>query len=271
MITIVTEWFDLNRGSWEGVKNNRQIPSFIKRTREDYFLYFENLCKIRNPIIIYTEPKLINTFQEIGRRNDTDLTVIPFDFFNSFSEERAKIRKIMDSDEFINFVADPSLPEYWNENYILVNFIKPYLVKKSYDDGLILSSNISAWIDFGYVRDLDRFPVSENFIWRYDGFGDNKMHLFQIQNIHQNLNILDVIKYNQVFFQGCHAAGNGFSWDKYQKMMDLSLTELLENKLVDDDQTLMLMSYLKYPSLFNNHFIDTSKDGWFVIFKEFFQ
>lgn len=271
MITIVTEWFDLNRGDWEGVKNNHQIPGFIKRTKEDYFKYFNNLCKIRNPIIIYTEPNLVDDFIEIGKNHNANLTVKPFDFFNSFNEQREKIKSIMETQEFVSFVENPSLPEYWNYNYILVNFIKPFLVKKSYDDGLIQKDSVAAWIDFGYVRDLDRFPVKDNFVWEYEDFNDNKIHLFQIQQIPQNLNLLDVIKYNQVYFQGCHAVSNGFGWDKYYQMMYLSLTELLENNLVDDDQTLMLMSYVKYPSLFKPHFIDTSKDGWFVIFKEFYK
>lgn len=271
MITIVTEWFDLHRSTWEGIRNNREIPNFIKRSKEDYFAYFENLCKIKNPIIIYTEPSMVDVFVGIGKKYDTNLTVVAFDFFNQFVELRKSIQSIMDNVDFVNFVADPSLPEYWNANYILVNFLKPILVKKSYDDNLIADTEIAAWIDFGYVRDENRFPVKDNFIWDYPEFNDNKIHLFQIQSIPSNINILEVIKYNIVYFQGCHAVSNKFGWDKYQKMMELSLYELLDNGLVDDDQTLMLMSYLKYPSMFNNHFIDTNKDGWFVVFKEFFE
>ena len=41
----------------------------------------------------------------------------------------------------------------------------------------------------------------------------------------------------------------------------------LKNDLVDDDQTLLLMSYLQKPELFELH--PVSKSDWFVAFKEF--
>ena len=271
MITIVTEWFELDRNTWEGVRNNRTIPTFIKRSREDYLKYFNNLCTIKNPIIIYTEPRLVEEFEEIGKKNNSNLTVVPYDFFGSFIEERKKTKEIMNMESFISFVENPSLPEYWNENYVLVNFLKTILVKKSYDDGLIPDNKVAAWIDFGYVRDETRFPIKENFEWKYEKFNDNKIHIFQIKEIDNNTSIMDTLKYNVVYFQGCHAAANRYGWDKYQKMMELSLHELFTNNFVDDDQTLMLMSYLKFPSMFSPHFIDTNKDGWFVIFKEFYE
>lgn len=271
MLTIVTEWFDLERNKWEGIRNNRMIPSFIKRSREDYFQYFNNLCEIKNPIIIYTEPHLVDEFKEIGKKHSSNLTVIPYDFFGNFVDIRSKIIDIMNSEQFINFVQDPSLPEYWNENYVLVNFLKTILVKKSYDDGLIPDNVAAAWIDFGYVRDKDRFPVTENFLWKYADFNDDKIHLFQIKDIDTTTNIMDTLKYNIVYFQGCHAASNKYGWDKYQKIMELCLHELLVNNLVDDDQTLMLMAYLKFPSFFTTHKLNTEKDGWFVIFKEFYE
>ena len=43
--------------------------------------------------------------------------------------------------------------------------------------------------------------------------------------------------------------------------------ELLKNNLIDDDQTVLLMSYLSRPELFELHKVSPS--DWFVAFKEY--
>lgn len=270
MITIVTAWFDLGRDKWEGIKNDKMIPSFIKRSSQEYVEYFTNLCDIKNPIILYTEPKLVSQFIELGKQKNANLTVIPYDFFNNFVDLRTKIIKIMNKKEFVDLIHDPSLPEYWNCDYVLVNYLKTMFLKKSYTDNVISENSVAAWIDFGYARDKNRFP-KKDFIWDYKDFNDDKIHLFQIKDIDSSTNIIDTLKYNIVYFQGCHIVSNKYGWDKFQKMMELSLYELLNNNLVDDDQTLMLMSYLKFPSFFTAHKLNPEKDGWFVIFKEFYE
>jgi hypothetical protein len=37
----------------------------------------------------------------------------------------------------------------------------------------------------------------------------------------------------------------------------------------DDDQTLLLMAYRNAPALFETHFVDAAKTGWFVLFKDY--
>ena len=38
---------------------------------------------------------------------------------------------------------------------------------------------------------------------------------------------------------------------------------------MDDDQTLLLMAYRNAPQLFETHFVDAAKGGWFVLFKDY--
>lgn len=269
MIDIVTAFFDIGRGSWEGSKNNTEIPHFIKRTNTDYIDNFKRLCKIKNRIVVFTEEKFYDQLIEIGEQFGTNLKVIKYDLKNNFKDIKDKIRLVMDNSDFISHVSNPALPEYWNEDYVLINYLKSYFVTLSINHGLTSKTNPIAWIDFGYCRDDNRFP-EENFTWKYDKFNDNKIHIFKIKDI-VDTNLLQTIFNNDVYFQGCHVVSNAYGWDNFKKMMELNLQELLVNNLIDDDQTLILMSYLKYPSLFESHPINTSKDGWFVIFKEFYE
>ena len=56
-------------------------------------------------------------------------------------------------------------------------------------------------------------------------------------------------------------------WLKLEALVNHSMNELLKNNLIDDDQTLLLMSYLSAPEEFEIH--QKSPDDWFFIFKDF--
>ena len=56
-------------------------------------------------------------------------------------------------------------------------------------------------------------------------------------------------------------------WPKLEAMVYHSVNELIKNNLIDDDQTLLLMSYLMKPELFELHLV--SNTDWFIVFKEF--
>jgi hypothetical protein len=42
-------------------------------------------------------------------------------------------------------------------------------------------------------------------------------------------------------------------WPKLEELVDSSFRELIKNDLIDDDQTLLLMSYLQQPESFELH------------------
>ena len=52
-------------------------------------------------------------------------------------------------------------------------------------------------------------------------------------------------------------------------MIRQGLDELISNQLIDDDQLLLLLSYLTAPELFQLHQVGT--DDWFRVFKDFAQ
>ena len=41
LVTIVTAFVDIGRGDWEGTKNDKPIPHYIKRDTETYLKTFE--------------------------------------------------------------------------------------------------------------------------------------------------------------------------------------------------------------------------------------
>jgi hypothetical protein len=56
-------------------------------------------------------------------------------------------------------------------------------------------------------------------------------------------------------------------WPQMEALVHHSLDELFKNNLIDDDQTLLLMSYLSKPELFELH--PVSDQDWFIAFKDY--
>jgi hypothetical protein len=56
-------------------------------------------------------------------------------------------------------------------------------------------------------------------------------------------------------------------WPALEVLIVHSAKELIKNNSIDDDQTLLLISYLLRPELFELHKV--SSEDWFIAFKDF--
>ena len=261
-ITIVTAFFDIGRGDWRNGADRG--PSF-RRTIDDYFAMFGRLAKLKNQIIVFTEPGLAARVVELRRANgleDRTIVVAIADLFDSdlVAPVRAAVERRM-SDLFRHWVTKPESPEYREPRYVLVNAMKSAFVSTALDLGLVEAPQ-AAWIDFGYCRDDDRFDPRE--AWRFDA-GD-KINLFHIVAL-DDAPITRVVRYGTVYFQGGHIVGPAHAWPALAKEISIALAALLACDLVDDDQTLLLMAWRKDPTRYRIHPVHSS--DWFVIFRRF--
>ena len=258
-ITIVTAFFDIGRGEWRGG------GAKFRRSVDDYFAMFARLAKLKNQIIVFTEPDLAARVLELRRSNDledrTIVVAIP-DLFESglVAPVKAAIERRM-SDLFRHWVIKPESPEYCEPRYVLVNALKSAFVCAALDLGLVEAPQ-AAWIDFGYCRDDQRFDPAQP--WRFDAGG--KINLFHISALDETP-IYRVVRYGTVYFQGCHIVGPAPAWRALAAEMSFGLAALLACDLVDDDQTLLLMAWRKNPDSYRIHAVDAS--DWFIVFRRF--
>ena len=147
-----------------------------------------------------------------------------------------------------------------------VNFLKSTVVNVAIKHGFATKDLVS-WLDFGYCRTADKIPSSKK--WSYD-FDVTKMHLFNYKE-YDNRPINEIISTNDVYILGAKIVGGRTVWPEFQKTMAESLSDLIDKDLVDDDQTIMLLSTIKNPSLFQLHKIPDHQLGLdpFVIFSDF--
>lgn len=259
-ITIVTAFFDIGRGDWTPDKG---LPHYLQRTNQTYLDRFALMAKLENPMVVYTSKEFVDQIKLLREDRPTDILTI--DFEASFVELKESVIKVQKDPEYQAKINPTQVrnPEYWNSDYVVVNALKSSFVMRAIDSQLV-KTDLVAWLDFGYCRDI--YTLNGVKKWQYP-FDKEKIHLFNIKDFVPGTFIVDIIANNDVHITGpCIVAGKDM-WSTLEALVHHSTKELLKNNLIDDDQTLLLMSYLTKPELFELHKV--SEDDWFVAFKEY--
>jgi protein YibB len=259
-ITIVTAFFDIGRGEWTPDKG---LPHYLHRTTKTYFERFGHMAKLENNMVVYTSKDLVDEVKFLRQDKQTDILVI--DFPNSFKELREQITKIQKNPDYLSKINPTQVrnPEYWNADYVLVNALKSSFVNRAIQSNLI-QDDLVAWLDFGYCREESTLNGVKK--WQYP-FAKDKIHFFNVRDFKEGTFISDVIANNIVHIHGSMIVADKEIWPNLESLIHHSINELLKNDLIDDDQTLMLMSYLQKPELFELHAI--REESPFIIFKEY--
>ena len=254
-ISIVTAFYDIGRGDWstDVVKNGGPLPHYLQRSVDKYIDHFTRLCSLENEIIVYTSEDLAPRLQAISPK----LKVVVFDFFKVYEFMLDQIGKIQSDPAFVKRINPYQVrnPEYWSKEYVGVTSKKAFFVADAYERGLV-TNEWAAWVDFGYCRDEEHIPVTKK--WSYD-FTPGKMHFFNyrdpdIQNALQQVYM--AVLHNIVYMIGGVFVGQRDSWRKLDSHMLTALGVLMEDRLVDDDQGLLLYSYFIEPNAYELHKMD---------------
>ena len=256
-ITIVTAFFDIGRGDWTPDKG---LPHYLHRTTQTYMDRFATMAKLENPMVVYTSKEFVDQIKELREDRPTD--ILTLDFPNSFLVLKEHVTKIQQSKEYQSKINPSQVknPEYWNSDYVTINLLKSSFVTKALH---LIETDLVAWMDFGYCRDESTLNGVTK--WQYP-FDKDKIHFFNLKE-YDGAFIQDIIFNNDVHITGPCIVGGKDMWHLLEHLVHHSVNELLKNQLIDDDQTILLMSYLQKPELFELHKV--SADDWFVAFKEY--
>lgn len=259
-ISIVTAFFDIGRGTWTPDKG---FPHYIERSTDTYFERFANMAKLDNDMVVFTSEDLKQRVLDL--RGDKKTTVVVVDFINEFNNLRDRIKAVHSDPAYQSRIKieQSKSPEYWNADYVLVNALKSSFVRTAIEQNLV-ENDMVAWIDFGYCRTPE--DAGKYSKWRYN-FNPDKINFFNLKKFGEGDYIVDAIFNNTVFVTGPHFVAHKTLWPLLEQMIQHHLNDLLNNGLVDDDQTLMLMATLGNPELFETHMISDS--DWFMIFRDY--
>lgn len=243
-ISIVTAFFDIGRSDWTVDKG---LPHYLHRPTQTYLERFGLMAALDNEMVIYTSAEFVDQVREYRKGKEDKTTIVEVDYKNSFNEIRLAIATVQTNEDYQKLInpIERKNPEYWSADYVLVNALKGYFVNLAIKDNLV-SNDLVAWVDFGYCRNQDMIKGTK---WEYD-FDPNKIHMFKLKDFDKENTIVSIISNNDVHVTGGAIIAGKALWPTFDKLIVHSITELLKNNLIDDDQTLLLMATLLKPEFF---------------------
>ncbi|MEY0056664.1 WlaTC/HtrL family glycosyltransferase [Providencia rettgeri] len=262
-ITIVTAFFDIGRGKWNSENGHSQS---FERTNNTYFKYFEKLANLDNNMVIFTSSEFKD--EVLALRKNKPTHVITLDLHKKFKFSLQKIAKIQNSDYFKQLIRSElwHCPEYWSPEYVLINNIKPFFIKRAIDLNLV-NSELVAWVDFGYIRNNAMgYGITE---WSHD-FDKNKLHFFSIKNtldLTDEKAVLDAVLNNDPHIIGSTFVASTEKWPYFYSLIFKTQKDFISAGMIDDDQGVFLTCVSKEPSLFQLNYL--GKSNWTNIFKLF--
>ncbi|CEF63159.1 HtrL protein family-containing protein [Strongyloides ratti] len=253
---IVTALLDIGRGEWQ---------SFY-RPFETYLNSFLDLLQLDNNMIIYGDKTVINFVKKHFKNYINDKLLLEISMKDlPFYRYKKEMQDIIDHEQKNwNSTWDKRMknhPESLYADYnILVNS-KPYFL---YNASIIspFSSDIFIWIDAGYSHgDKNLIPKTT-----WDPFLiPNKVHIIKLTPKQDQIN---TYTYDRVYRKDISVISAGFIGashgviNRFYNFFYKTFIELLDDKKVDDDQTVILITIKNYASLFY-----VIHGGWFDAFR----
>jgi hypothetical protein len=249
-ILFITAFKDIGRSNW---------PTH-KRTNQDYLNYFMILANnINYNLVVYLEKEFL---QEVKNRYNFKENIIFIElnevdtFYNKYLEEE---RRVISDKKFQNKIPKERFrkhPETWSAKYTLINHSKINFVRHTKD--IYPDYSFYSWIDFGYVRNLNRVPKNLNL----DNFPDRIIYQ-KFDNIPEpRLNAIKMLTIDEAKIAGSAFVIPKTLINRFENLYENKIKLWHENYICDDDQSLVLQLYYENKHLF--HLI-TDKD-WFSLY-----
>jgi protein YibB len=241
MYTIVTAYFDIDRGNWDN-KFKRDTSSYLQKAKR--------MLSLDDFMVIYTEPKFLDFVKE-QRRKYIDKTRI----ISVTQEElpyysiKDSIKNIMESDKFKEGLVNPTCPEVCVPMYDVIMWSKVPIVCQAIESNFFNTTHF-VWLDFGINDDI--LPDdSLNKQLLPDNIPDKLRFLCRKIPTQADLDIEVFYKSNSNRFAGGLFSGDIEHFQKLEKLFEDEVENCLKERLVDCDQSIFAVIALKNSVLFS--------------------
>jgi protein YibB len=247
--TLVTAFFDIGRGHWGGRSNDWYLDCFAR------------LAVLDNPMIVYTQDQFRQRI--IDLRGDKPTQVFNIDLEHCYYSLYQRVNTVCQNPVFKNKLhpsvnhVNSKFDKPW---YILVTLIKTDLVSQATNHS---ETQRLSWIDFGYVRDSGTLYSSTRL--EYD-FDPDKIYCVAISDPFGHIDIPTVIAHNITVIPAGFVSATKENWLLFDQLCKYNIEQLLNQDLIDVEQTVWLMTVRQRPDLFSIKFMENN--DWFSIFKD---
>lgn len=259
-VCYVTSYLDIGRDRWNSF--SRSFDTYLEHFSPFIELFQKTNCENDEMIVFIDEnykEKLETFLNKYGESNIKLISLNNEILLQLYSwNTLEKETNIMNSDYFKTLVKDRlHFPECKYPKYTLINHCKIDFVCFVIDNNLS-DKNIFSWVDFGFFNDKNNIP---NKLLDTSNFDLSKINYHLINPIeYYDNNIYYQLQFAPEKIGGFFFIGYDSTIKNYQKIyhdtLDLFQDEL---KIADDDQSLILYIYFKYPELFS---FNKENFGW---------
>ena len=241
-ITLVTAFFPVNRENWK----------HFERTTQKYVDFFKFWARIKNDLIIYTSSELAEEVMQIRKNfNRENTKVVTVDnLMEKEPEMYESLLTVSKNGYSTQFRLKPNNPESWNPNYNYIMHMKYWCLNdasKNFDNDHML-----AWIDFGFNHGGEFYLDSNDFDFLWEVDLSKKIHIFLRHDL-DDKPIYDICRRMDTYIQGSLIISPASLWRELFTIYKSQVEALSDVGLMDDDQTILLMSYRKNPTIFETH------------------
>jgi len=243
---FVTAFRDIGRGMWK----------HYKRPNSEYINYFLLMAEnIKHPLIVYLEKPLLEDLAS-KLAHKTNIIFKPIDSVKTFYDTHiTKERFIMDSDEYRRHVPERRrinpehcVPEYTLMMHSKVNFLAAARAEYFCEFGYF------AWIDFGYVRQIETCPGLINKTLLGDKI------IYRLSNLIPTIRPTpkEMVASDKIYLSGSSFVVPSELVLRFEELWAKKLTEFQVTGVCDDDQNLALQLYYDNPNMFQLCQVDVS-------------
>ena len=259
-VTMVTCFFDINRGSKGDGRTIDEYKEWIKKT-----------LQLNCNLYIITEVKLYDFFIEFRPKHyNTVIKVIEFNDLH-YNKYYDRIKNIIECDYYKNKIAYPNRVECKLPEYNIIQYSKFHCLQMAIDENPF-KSNYFFWMDAGVSRfflDVDiskQYPSNNCIDFLKNEDNENK---FIIQNRHDLNNYIideDFIWKADNLLIGTMFGGSIKIIQEISKLLeDTFVNKMLNNTNANNEQLALAIVWKERPSLF--HLLNNNSNNHLIIFK----
>ena len=252
---IVTAYFDIGR------KDFVAIP----RTNNQYFEYFKFWARIKNEMIVFTQPEFKETIYNIRKKYNLEAKtqIVTIDNIYDIDRQLFNRMKIVAGNKYFLEArllpnATSNTPEY---SYLML--LKSYFMEKA--SKMCPKDSIISWVDFGFNHSTGIHKKSEDFDFLWEpNVSNSKITVFSLKE-YDKKPIFEIVRTLEDYMIGTVIICPKDCCQTLKELYWGAMNSLLDVGMIDDDQLILLMSFLKNEPLFdviicnwNEQFIKTT-------------
>jgi protein YibB len=244
-VTLVTALYDIKRENWDG----------FSRNLDQYKEWMKGMLSFDSPMIIYVEEKDVEfvTEQRASKLDKTQIIALPFDELYTNKLWGDSIRKVMASEEFLKDQTVPTHPQIAQPNYNILMHEKMQFVKRAVEENRFNTEHFM-WVDAGIFHMSNRKDVLGQTFPRNQKYLDDKLHFIAVeQPTEADLELEKFFKGHNVRIIGTSWIGHKDAILEFERGYSELMAITLANGLMDQDQSYLTVTALKYPKICEIH------------------